>query len=224
MMISRSFFSVALFGTLALSLANCDDDGADPASASGDCNKKCQAANGEHWVCRASDRQCVSLLSEQCTTVRGDDTRDDAVIFGTLLTTTGPGAVIGKPIENSLVLALNEMGPTPLPPLKAGDARRPTVWVSCTDDNNAETAVKSAKHLVDVGAVAVVGTNSSGLTIKVANDVMIPNDVMLMSSASSANVISTLNDKGLVWRSVGATAQVTEQYAAHLRERYLVPR
>ncbi len=211
MKLSRGLFSVSFLCLVAAS-ANCGDDDDDGASA--DCNRKCQAANGDHWVCHPTTRACVSLLSEDCTQVVGDDTKDSAVVIGSVLTFTGPGAPLGQVVINGLKLAADELTTTPLPPAPGSDATRPLVFVYCSDNNEVPVANRAAQHLVDAGVPAIIGTNSSGITISIASQVTIPNNVLLFAPTSQANSISSLQDNNLVWRTSTPTSANTEGLVA----------
>src|SRR5262252_7553939 len=80
--------AAALGAVLIAGMGGCSSGDDDAGGQAEDCTKKCAAANGQHFVCRKSDQACVSLLSEHCTEVFGDDTTDDAVILGAMFTTT----------------------------------------------------------------------------------------------------------------------------------------
>jgi ABC-type branched-subunit amino acid transport system substrate-binding protein len=87
-------------------------------------------------------------------------------------------------------------------PVPGTTGRRPLVLVECNDNSEEETALRSARHLVDsVGVPAIVGAAYSGLTIAVATQVTIPGEVLLISPSATSVAITTLADNGLVWRT-----------------------
>jgi len=176
----------------------------------GDCSatQQCIARHGEHWICRKSDLQCVPLLSQECTLVEGDWTDDDAVMFGSVLPSTGPDQSIGLPMENSIRLAVSDFDSLAngLPPRVDGQARRPVVLIGCSDASDSDSAVRAAKHLASLGVPAIIGAAFSGVTIKVATEATIPAGVLLMSPSATSTAITDLADDGLVWRTAPSDA------------------
>lgn len=76
---------------------------------------------------------------------------------------------------------------------------------TCVD---AAAATASAERLVDVeGVVAIVGALCSGSTIASANNVAVPNGVVMVSPASTSPAITGLDDNGLVFRTAPSDAR-----------------
>jgi branched-chain amino acid transport system substrate-binding protein len=161
------------------------------------------AAAGKHFICDKAAAACVSLTSDLCPSVYGDDTRDGAFIIGSIFPTTGPDQTVGKPLEEALALAVREFGTSgDLPPRPGETAVRPLVVVGCTDESNGDVAARAARHLIDdVHVPAIIGPAFSGITIQLATQVTIPAGVMLFSPASTSVSITNLDDHGLVWRT-----------------------
>jgi len=67
-----------------------------------------------------------------------------------------------------------------------------------TDPNAGQTA---ASALVDAGYPAVTGAAGSEVTIQVAENVLIPNNVLGCSPASTSPAITDLDDNNLIWRT-----------------------
>jgi ABC-type branched-subunit amino acid transport system substrate-binding protein len=87
-----------------------------------------------------------------------------------------------------------------------------------TDPNAGQTAAQS---LVDAGYPAVTGAASSEVTIQVAENVFIPNDVVGCSPASTSPAITDLEDKNLIWRTPPTDAlqgQVMAQVATERQD------
>ena len=87
-----------------------------------------------------------------------------------------------------------------------------------TDPNAGQTA---ATALVDAGYPAVTGAASSEVTIQVAQNVLIPNDVVGCSPASTSPAITDLDDKNLIWRTPPTDAlqgQVLAQVATERQD------
>lgn len=176
----------------------------------GDCssNQQCITRHGDYWICRKSDLQCVPLLSPECTLVEGDWTDDDAVMFGSVLPSTGPDMSIGLPMENSIRMAVGDFDSLAngLPPRVEGQARRSVVLIGCSDGSDSDAAVRAAKHLSSIGVPAIIGAAFSGVTIKVATEATIPAGVLLMSPSATSTAITDLADDGLVWRTAPSDA------------------
>jgi ABC-type branched-subunit amino acid transport system substrate-binding protein len=82
-----------------------------------------------------------------------------------------------------------------------------------TDPNAGQTAASS---LVDAGYPAVTGAAGSEITIQVAKNVFIPNNVVACSPASTSPDITDLDDNNLIWRTPPSDAlqgQVLAQVA-----------
>ena len=65
-------------------------------------------------------------------------------------------------------------------------------------------AVSGARRLVDEGVVVVIGAGASSSTIAAAEQVLIPNGVLLISPSSTSPAIADLDDDDLVWRTVAS--------------------
>ena len=76
---------------------------------------------------------------------------------------------------------------------------------TCVD---AAAATASAERLINVeGVAAIVGALCSGSTIASANNVAIPNGVVMISPASTSPAITGLDDNGLVFRTAPSDAR-----------------
>ncbi|WP_394838347.1 ABC transporter substrate-binding protein [Pendulispora rubella] len=182
----------------------------------GDCkkNQDCLDAHpGEPWTCRKSDLTCAKLTSAECPAYLADPAdlaNDNAIILGTILDRTGTAGPIGQAMEVAFNFARQDFrdAVSGLPPLTSGGGRRPLVLVNC-DENAAAPAnsdpVKAANHLVnDLKVPAILGGFYSSTTIKVAQNVTIPQHVLLVTPASTSPLVTSLPsaDPRLVWRMV----------------------
>jgi branched-chain amino acid transport system substrate-binding protein len=226
----RSFAALWALAFASLSASSCTlivDSNSDQCKQTSDCSKfpgttcqqgvcvgatgctstaECLQKNGDYNVCRKTNNvgTCVSLLSAECTTVFGDYKNDAAIFIGSVLPTTGGDKSTGLASQNSVELAIKEIQSVTgdLPPAPGTTARRPLVLVGCSDNSDGDTAVKAATHLaVDVKVPAIVGAAFSGITIKTATNVTIPNNVLLFSPSATSVAITALQDNGLVWRT-----------------------
>jgi branched-chain amino acid transport system substrate-binding protein len=102
---------------------------------------------------------------------------------GTLLSHTGPLKEFGPNIQNGAVLAAKQMGA----------AGFEIEMVHEDSETSAIPATNAAKKLVEVDkVVAIVGALASGVTVPVAESVTIPNNVIMISPASTSPLITVL--------------------------------
>jgi len=88
---------------------------------------------------------------------------------------------------------------------------------TCVD---ASAASASADRLVNAEQVAaIVGALCSGATIAAANSAAIPNNVVMISPASTSPAVTSLDDNDLVFRTAPSDARQGEVLADVLRER-----
>ena len=123
------------------------------------------------------------------------------LIVGNLNAFTGSIAEFGPPLRNSVQLAAGHVN-------RAGGVGGGSMLVISRDTAvNPVQGVDAARALVDVeGAVAIVGALSSGVTIASAQSVTIPKGVLLISGASTAPAITTLEDDDLLFRTTPSDA------------------
>ena len=123
------------------------------------------------------------------------------LVVGNLNVFTGSLAEFGPPLRNSVQLAAEHVN-------RAGGVGGGSMLVISRDTAvNPVQGVDAARALVDVeGAVAIVGALSSGVTIASAQSVTIPKGVLLISGASTAPAITTLEDDDLLFRTTPSDA------------------
>jgi ABC-type branched-subunit amino acid transport system substrate-binding protein len=110
-------------------------------------------------------------------------TAQDAVKIGTLIPLTGPLAEFGPNFRKAADLAATHLK----------DAGLTLQLVHADDETSAIPAVAAARKLVDVDKVpAIVGAAASGVTVPVAESVIIPNKVLQISNASTSPLITVL--------------------------------
>ena len=123
------------------------------------------------------------------------------LVVGNLNVFTGDLAEFGPPLRNSVQLAASHVN-------RAGGVGGGSMLVTSRDTAvNPVQGVDAARALVDVeGAVAIVGALSSGVTIAVAQSVTIPKETPIISGASTAPAITTLEDDDFVFRTTPSDA------------------
>lgn len=119
---------------------------------------------------------------------------------GLLVTLTGSEAFTGLSIQYGAYLALQEIN------AQGGvNGRRLELLVRDTK-LSADAGMQGARELVAGGAVAIVGADTSRVTVPVAGQVTIPLGLALISPAATSPLISTLVDNDTVWRTVPSDA------------------
>ena len=127
---------------------------------------------------------------------------------GVLMPLSGDLGNLGQPIRDGATLPFR---------LLEGDTEftiDSQVEDTQTDPNAGQTAASS---LVDAGYPAVTGAAGSEVTIQVAENVFIPNNVVGCSPASTSPAITDLDDNNLIWRTPPTDAlqgQVLAQVAS----------
>ncbi|WP_394839214.1 ABC transporter substrate-binding protein [Pendulispora rubella] len=174
-------------------------------------NVECLDRNpGKTVICRKDQNRCVELPVGACNGLIGDANdlkNDDTVILGFVDPIVDPKYTpIGLAQQNAVELALREVmkGPTSgLPPIRAGAASRPLVYVKC--DENPTSLAATFNHLIDeVKVPAIIGPTFSGDVLTIANTKALPTKTLLISVSASSPLLTTLpsRDPRLVWRTV----------------------
>ncbi len=156
-------------------------------------------------VCRAS--QCVQLLSTECDRTipvigMGQAVDENAILLGALFALKGTNASSGIARVNSVDIAINNVARDVVGlPGVMGAKPRPLLAIVCTDTdaNNVDVSQIAAKHLIDVGGVAVMGPGSSGLVLNVAKIITIPGNEFLIAPSATTTQLTGLSP--LVWRT-----------------------
>jgi len=107
---------------------------------------------------------------------------------GTLLALSGPLKEPGPEVQNGAILAAKQLA----------SAGFTIELIHADSQTSAMPATNAAKKLVEVDkVVAIVGAMASGVTMKVAESVTIPNSVLLISPSSTSPALTILEaDKG----------------------------
>ena len=129
---------------------------------------------------------------------------------GVLMGFTGPIESLTPNIAAAAELAMKEatdsgafLGGKKVIPVR-GDS-------TCVDAGAAQAA---AERLITAdGVAAIMGADCSGVTIAVANNVAVPNGVVMVSPSATSPAITTLKDKGYLFRTAPSDARQGEVLA-----------
>jgi branched-chain amino acid transport system substrate-binding protein len=129
------------------------------------------------------------------------ETMNDPVQIGTILAYTGDLANFGPPMKKGVDLAVTQIN-------EAGGILDTSVEAVHRDSGtNPQIAIESARNLVNVeGVHTVVGALSSGITQAVAESVTTPNQVVLVSPASTSPALTVMQDNDFVFRTTVSDA------------------
>jgi branched-chain amino acid transport system substrate-binding protein len=140
----------------------------------------------------------------------------DDVKVGVILGFTGPNESLTPGMALAAELALSEAS-------ESGNFLSGTVLVSVRGDStcvDAAAASSVAERLITVdGVAAIMGADCSGVTRAIANNVAIPNGVVMVSPSATSPALSSINDKGYFFRTAPSDARQGEVLAMVLNSR-----
>jgi branched-chain amino acid transport system substrate-binding protein len=161
---------------------------------------ECVDALGDDHVC-SKNGECVSALTTECQTLHwpSGKPQDKVVFLGSIMTTIPPFDGLVLPLQNATLLAVEDFNAnTDLP----GGYK--IAYLACDDGATLAGATAAATHLTDtIGAPAWIGPVFSELVIALAPHAKATGTLMITPTAS-AKSISTLDDDGLVWRTIAS--------------------
>jgi ABC-type branched-subunit amino acid transport system substrate-binding protein len=143
-------------------------------------------------------------LSDDCTTITGDYTSDDAIVIGSLFSTVGAQAATNIERQQSAMLAVTQINDVGGVPSNSAVPHK-LVLVSCDESTN---LARAGGHLVnDLKVPAIVGPNTSQDTLDLSTSVSIPGDTVVMSPTAVASSVGALIDDDLTWLMVPTDVQ-----------------
>ena len=123
------------------------------------------------------------------------------VQIGTILAFTGDLASFGPPMRNGADLAAELVNAA------GGLLDRPVRAAHKDSGTNPQVAIEAARTLINInGAHAIVGALSSGITQAVAESLTVPNQVVLMSPASTSPALTVMDDDDFLFRTAVSDA------------------
>lgn len=135
---------------------------------------------------------------------------------GVILGFTGPIESLTPGMAESAELAFKEVTDSGM--LLGGRALVPVRADSTCIDSAAATA--AAERLITSDNVtAIMGADCSGVTTAILNNVAVPNGVVLVSPSATSPALSTIEDKGLFFRTAPSDARQGAVLATILKEK-----
>lgn len=155
--------------------------------------------------------QCSTIEKDRCTLSSAFDEDDVILPIGAIMPLTGSVGERATQTIRAATIAVDELN-------QAGGAGKAKFGLMvCDTEYKPDKAVEQAKYLSSIGINAIIGGFSSDETIQVANKVAIPEDVMLVSSSSTAANIGQLDDNDLIWRTVASDVQQGPALVANVK-------
>ncbi|MBL6932347.1 MAG: ABC transporter substrate-binding protein [Rhodospirillales bacterium] len=153
----------------------------------------------------------TTLLASMATTAMAADIK-----VGVILGYTGPIESLTPDMAASAELAFKEASDSGL--LLGGSKIAPIRADSTCVDSAAATA--AAERLISSdGIVAIMGADCSGVTGAVANNVAVPNGVIMISPSATSPGLSSIKDNGFFFRTAPSDARQGEVLADVLKSR-----
>jgi branched-chain amino acid transport system substrate-binding protein len=157
----------------------------------------------------------ILLASAACALASAAQAQEP-VNIGIILGFTGPLESITPGMAASAELALKEASDSGL--LPGGITLNPVRADStCIDAAAATTAAENL--ITGQNVAAIVGADCSGVTTAIANNVAVPNGVVMVSPSATSPALSTIEDDDFFFRTAPSDARQGEVIAALLQER-----
>ena len=136
--------------------------------------------------------------------------------IGVLLGYTGPIESLTPDMAGSAEMAMKEASDSGA--LLGGATLEPVRGDSTCVDAAAGTAT-AERLITSDNVVAIMGADCSGVTTAIANNAAIPNGVVMVSPSATSPALSTIEDKGLFFRTAPSDARQGELLADILMKR-----
>ena len=177
-----------------------------PAAADRGCTVHADCTQAGADFCLSASQRCVSLKSPDCTNVTGPATANDAILIGSMFSTSGSQAAVNIARQRSVMLAVSEInGMGGVPRADKTGQPRPLVLVSCDESKD---AVRAATHLAeDLQIPAIIGPNNSQDQLDIAMKVTVAAGTVTISPTAVAESIAELRDNDLSWQMVPTDVQ-----------------
>ena len=140
----------------------------------------------------------------------------DDIKVGVILGFTGPIESLTPAMASGAELALDEAS-------KSGKLLGGKKAVSVRGDStciDAAAATSAAERLITAdGVAAIMGADCSGVTTAIANNVAVPNGVVMVSPSATSPALSSIDDKGFFHRTAPSDARQGQVLADVLKSR-----
>ncbi len=141
--------------------------------------------------------------------VNGDSAPSNTIRIGVLQPFSGTLVCTGNYSKAAAQLAVEEINQT-------GIFDKQLELVAEDDETDPDKGVAAAQRLRQSGVVAIIGSAASSVTIKAAEQVAIPNNILQISPSSTSSLITSIADNNLLWRTAPSDVyqgQIAASYA-----------
>ncbi|NQU56879.1 MAG: ABC transporter substrate-binding protein, partial [Rhodospirillales bacterium] len=138
------------------------------------------------------------------------------IMVGVLLGYTGPIESLTPDMAASAELAFDEASDSGL---LLGGSKIVSVRADSTCVDSAAATAAGERLISSHGVAAIMGADCSGVTGAVANNVAIPNGVVMVSPSATSPGLSKIKDNGFFFRTSPSDARQGEVLAAVLKSR-----
>ena len=138
----------------------------------------------------------------------------EEIKVGIVLGFTGPIESLTPGMAASAELALSEASGTLL-----GGATLTPVRADSTCVDSAAASAAAERLITSDGVAAIMGADCSGVTTAIANNVAVPNGVVMVSPSATSPALSSIEDNGLFHRTAPSDARQGQVLAAVLKDR-----
>ncbi len=146
----------------------------------------------------------LALSAAAMIAVSGAQADGHVIKIGILVGFTGPIESLAPGLANGAEMAMEEASASGI--LLGGKILQAVRGDSTCVDSTAATA--AAERLITADrVVAIMGADCSGVTTSVANNVAVPNGVVMISPSATSPALSSLNDNGYFFRTVPSDAR-----------------
>jgi branched-chain amino acid transport system substrate-binding protein len=140
----------------------------------------------------------------------------EEIKVGIILGFTGPIESLTPAMADGAELAFSEAS-------KSGSLLNGSTVVGVRGDStciDSAAASSTAERLITSdGVAAIMGADCSGVTTAIANNVAVPNGVVMVSPSATSPALSTINDKGFFFRTAPSDARQGQVLADVLNSR-----
>ena len=156
------------------------------------------------------------LLTVVCTAISTTVLAADEVKIGMLQGFTGPTESLVAPMAKGGEMAIKEVSDSGL---FLGGKKVVSVRGDSTCIDAAAATAAAERLVTSEGVAAINGATCSGATTAVLNNVAVPNGVVMISPSATSPALSTIEDKGLFFRTAPSDARQGEIMANVLGKR-----
>ncbi len=156
------------------------------------------------------------LLATAIAAVAGTGAMAEDVKLGILIGFTGPIESLTPSMAAAAEAAIAEVNASGLF-LDGSRSPRSAPTSTCTDSARRHRRRREADHLA-TRSPAIIGADCSGVTGAVLQNVAIPNGIVMISPSATSPALSTVEDKGLFFRTAPSDAREGEIAAEIMKD------